>query len=153
MSTTIKAGWLKDSQGNKFAPKTMSSQVQMNDGTIIEDKLNEISDNAIAHSNANLESAKTYTDESVVKYDLSKNGTTITLTGTDESVSSIEESVTTATDDGAGNVTLESAAAISYVDEITKQEIIDATLASLKTEALTFTLDDGTTVTKEVVVK
>ena len=27
MSTTVKAGWLKDEQGNKFAPKTLSSQV------------------------------------------------------------------------------------------------------------------------------
>ena len=40
MSTTVKAGWLKDSQGNKFAPKTMSSQVIRNDGTILEDKIN-----------------------------------------------------------------------------------------------------------------
>jgi hypothetical protein len=40
MSTTLKAGWLKDSQGNKFAPKTMSSQVIKDDGTLLEDKIN-----------------------------------------------------------------------------------------------------------------
>ena len=40
MSTTVKAGWLKDSQGNKFAPKTLSSQVVTNDGQTLEDKLN-----------------------------------------------------------------------------------------------------------------
>ena len=40
MSTTVKAGWLKDNQGNKFAPKTMSSQVVRDDGTLLEDKIN-----------------------------------------------------------------------------------------------------------------
>lgn len=40
MSTTIKAGWLKDNQGNKFAPKTMSSQVINDDGTLLEDSIN-----------------------------------------------------------------------------------------------------------------
>ena len=35
----IKTGWLKDKQGNKFAPKTLLSQVQTNDGTLLEDKL------------------------------------------------------------------------------------------------------------------
>ena len=40
MSTTLKAGWLKDSQGNKFAPKTMSSQVIKDDGTLLEEKIN-----------------------------------------------------------------------------------------------------------------
>lgn len=30
---TVKAGWLKDSQGNKFAPKTLISQVINEDGT------------------------------------------------------------------------------------------------------------------------
>ena len=39
MSTTVKAGWLKDSQGNKFAPKTLSSQVTTNDGILLEDKI------------------------------------------------------------------------------------------------------------------
>lgn len=40
MSTTIKSGWLKDSQGNKFAPKTMSSQVINDDGTLLEESIN-----------------------------------------------------------------------------------------------------------------
>ena len=40
MSQTVKAGWLKDSQGNKFAPKTLSSQVRTDDGRTIEDKFN-----------------------------------------------------------------------------------------------------------------
>lgn len=40
MSTeTIKTGWLKDKEGNKFAPKTLSSQVQTVDGILLEDKL------------------------------------------------------------------------------------------------------------------
>ena len=89
----------------------------------------------------------------IIEYSLSKTGTTITLMGTNDSVSTIEESVTTATDDDVGNVVLESASAITHVDEAVKQEIVSATLASLQTETLTFVLDDGTTVTKEVVVK
>ena len=48
MPTAIKTGWLKDKEGNKFAPKTLTSQVQTNDGTLIEDKiqadLNELSE-------------------------------------------------------------------------------------------------------------
>ena len=40
MSTTVKAGWLKDNQGNKFAPKTMSSQVINDDGILLEEKIN-----------------------------------------------------------------------------------------------------------------
>lgn len=39
MSTTINTGWLKNNNGEKFAPKTLSSQVLTNDGTSIESKL------------------------------------------------------------------------------------------------------------------
>lgn len=39
MSTEVKTGWLKDKNGDKFAPKTLTSQVQTNDGTLLEDKL------------------------------------------------------------------------------------------------------------------
>lgn len=39
MSTTVKTGWLKDKEGNKFAPKTLTSQVQTSDGTLLEDKI------------------------------------------------------------------------------------------------------------------
>ena len=39
MSTTVKAGWLKDKDGNKFAPKTMSSQVFNDDGTLLKDNI------------------------------------------------------------------------------------------------------------------
>lgn len=39
MSTTVKTGWLEDSNGDKFAPKTLTSQVQTSDGTLIEDKI------------------------------------------------------------------------------------------------------------------
>lgn len=40
MSTeTIKTGWLKDKQGNRFAPKTLTSQVQTSDGVLLEDKI------------------------------------------------------------------------------------------------------------------
>lgn len=39
MPTTVKTGWLKDKNGDKFAPKTLASQVQTSDGTLIEDKI------------------------------------------------------------------------------------------------------------------
>lgn len=98
-------------------------------------------------------SAKEYTDESVVNYTITKDGTTITLSGSDDSSSSIEESITTASDDNDGNVILESTSSISNVDEAIKQEIVNAVIASLRTETITFTLDDGSVVEKEVVVK
>lgn len=39
MSTTVKTGWLNDKNGDKFAPKTLISQVQTSDGILIEDKI------------------------------------------------------------------------------------------------------------------
>ena len=40
MSTIVNTGWLKDNNGEKFAPKTLSSQVVTSDGTILESKIN-----------------------------------------------------------------------------------------------------------------
>lgn len=54
MPTAIKTGWLKDKEGNKFAPKTLTSQVQTSDGILIEDKIQ-----------AELDTAKAYTDTAV----------------------------------------------------------------------------------------
>lgn len=42
MSTTVKTGWLKDSNGEKFAPKTLISQVQASDGSLLEDKISDL---------------------------------------------------------------------------------------------------------------
>lgn len=39
MSTTVKTGWLKNNNGEKFAPKTLTSQVQTSDGILLEDKI------------------------------------------------------------------------------------------------------------------
>lgn len=45
MSTTVKTGWLKDKNGDKFSPRTLTSQVQTSDGTPLEDKIaNDISE-------------------------------------------------------------------------------------------------------------
>lgn len=41
MSTPVKTGWLTDKNGDKFAPKTLVSQVQTSDGISLEDKLSE----------------------------------------------------------------------------------------------------------------
>ena len=49
--STVNIGWLKDSNGEKFAPKTLSSQVINSDGIILEDviqtKLNELVEDVI----------------------------------------------------------------------------------------------------------
>ena len=39
MSTPVSTGWIKDSNGEKFAPKTLTSQVQTSDGVLLEDKI------------------------------------------------------------------------------------------------------------------
>ena len=39
MSTPIQTGWLKNNNGEKIAPKTLVSQIQENDGTSLETKL------------------------------------------------------------------------------------------------------------------
>lgn len=39
MPTTVKTGWLQDKNGDKFAPKTLTSQVQTSDGVLLEDKI------------------------------------------------------------------------------------------------------------------
>ena len=41
MSTTVKTGWLKDAQGNKFAPKTLMSQIYDGDGSSFEEYIDQ----------------------------------------------------------------------------------------------------------------
>lgn len=96
-------------------------------------------------------------DEGSVKLQRAITGIVGQVVGFDDNGNAIaqdapEPSITTAIDDGAGNVTLESNSGIAYIEDALKQELINAVLASLNTETLTFTLDDGTIVTKEVVV-
>ena len=45
MSTTIKTGWLKDKSENKFAPKTLTSQVQTADGILLDTIIDTINSN------------------------------------------------------------------------------------------------------------
>ena len=39
MNENLNLGWLKDSNGDKFAPKTLISQVQASDGTSLDVKI------------------------------------------------------------------------------------------------------------------
>lgn len=48
MSTTVKTGWLHDKNGDKFAPKTLTSQVQTSDGILLEDKIQADLDTALS---------------------------------------------------------------------------------------------------------
>lgn len=57
MSTTVKAGWLKDNQGNRFAPKTLSSQVMTIDGISLEEKIYEDLDKIAGGTVSKAESA------------------------------------------------------------------------------------------------
>ena len=45
MATTVNVGWLNDENGDKFAPKTLSSQVINNDGTSLQNTLNTMTSN------------------------------------------------------------------------------------------------------------
>ena len=82
MSTVIKTGWLKDKNGEKFAPKTLTSQVITSDGvaleSAIEEKLDELKNeinsqehdhndeyDAKGSADAALDLAKTYTDSAI----------------------------------------------------------------------------------------
>jgi hypothetical protein len=83
MSTTVKTGWLHDKNGDKFAPKTLTSQVQTSDGILIEDKiqtdldtvkqeiLDEIGDIDLStyetktDAQTKLDEAKSYTDTAI----------------------------------------------------------------------------------------
>lgn len=56
MSTTIKTGWLNDKDGNKFAPKTLTSQVQTSDGILLEDKIQSDLEAAIANVSIDVDS-------------------------------------------------------------------------------------------------
>ena len=44
MSTTVNTGWLKDNTGEKFAPKTLSSQIITNDGESFDEEIKEYID-------------------------------------------------------------------------------------------------------------
>lgn len=53
--STVKTGWLKNNDGEKFAPKTLMSQVMTNEGTTLESQLS-------VELDATLAEAKAYTD-------------------------------------------------------------------------------------------
>lgn len=45
MSTKVNIGWLKDSNNEKFAPKTFTSQIISENGKILEDRLQNLEKN------------------------------------------------------------------------------------------------------------
>lgn len=49
MSTPIQTGWLTTENGDKFAPKTLTSQVQTSDGILLEDKIQSDLDEVISN--------------------------------------------------------------------------------------------------------
>ena len=76
MSTTVKTGWLKDNNGDKFAPKTLTSQVQTSDGVLLEDKIQADLDTMKAEIQADIEnidlSAYETTEDAQSKLDEAK---------------------------------------------------------------------------------
>ena len=59
MSNKVTIGWLKDAEGNRFAPKTLTSLIQTPDGILFEDKIQQDVENKITTA---LNSTKEYTD-------------------------------------------------------------------------------------------
>lgn len=111
MSTTVKAGWLKDKDGNKFAPKTMASQVINNDGTLLTAQIDS--------DLANLEqSLKDYTDEQIAG---------IGNVG-DANHAATADSATKATQDGNGNVIVDTYATKTEAQNM--QASVDEALAT-----------------------
>ena len=111
MSTTVKAGWLKDKDGNKFAPKTMASQVINNDGTLLTAQI----DSDLAELETSL---KDYTDEQIAA--LGNVG--------EADHASTADSATKATQDGSGNVIVDTYATKTEVQNM--QASVDEALAT-----------------------
>lgn len=59
---TVKTGWLVDKDRGKFAPKTLSSQIQTTDGILLEDKIK--SDLDVVKTTVE-QAAKDYTDAQI----------------------------------------------------------------------------------------
>ena len=59
MSNKVTIGWLKDAEGNRFAPKTLTSLIQTPDGILFEDKIQQDIEDKITTA---LNSTKEYTD-------------------------------------------------------------------------------------------
>lgn len=97
MSTTVKAGWLKDKDGNKFAPKTMSSQVINDDGTSLEDSINVELDaiKDILDDKADSSTVSANYNETIIG--LSVDGTTVTYIKGDGSVHTFQTQDTNTT--------------------------------------------------------
>lgn len=111
MSTTVKAGWLKDKDGNKFAPKTMASQIINNDGSLLTAQI----DSDLAELEASL---KEYTDEKIAG---------IGNVG-DANHSSTADEATKALQDGDGNVITSTYATKTELQNM--QTSVDEALAS-----------------------
>ena len=71
MATTVKTGWLKDRNGDKFAPKTLTSQVQTSDGILLEDKiqadLDAAKEDILANVSIDVDNALSSTSENPVQ--------------------------------------------------------------------------------------
>jgi hypothetical protein len=92
MSTTIKTGWLEDNNGEKFAPRTITSQITTNDGTPLEQKIETDILNSInevkEYTNSSYANSTLYTDGKIA--DLI-NGAPTTLDTLNEIAKAMEE--------------------------------------------------------------
>lgn len=94
MAETIKAGWLTDKDGNKFAPKTITSQIINGDGTLLTESLNA--------SLTELETTlKNYTDEQIANLEIPEGGGS---DGGNADHAATADTATKAIQDGNGNV-------------------------------------------------
>lgn len=142
MSTTVKTGWLNDKNGDKFAPKTLTSQVQTSDGTLLEDKIQADLDAAKTET---LEESKKYTDDiPVVKYDAAQELTDEQKTQARENIVAVSTAELTAK---AAELTAEIESKVEKVDGmgLSSNDYTDAEQAKLGT------VEEGATATSIVI--
>ena len=89
MTVEVSKGWLKDKQGTRVAPKTLTSQVQTNDGTLLETKIqNDITaaTNKLKSNIAGSDGIKVTQQTNGVSIALDNNDTFVLYCGTSSTV-------------------------------------------------------------------
>ena len=137
MSTTVNTGWLKDKNGDKFAPKTLSSQVMTSEGVALESKINSdlaVLDSSKAdlnHNHNNIYYDKTEIDSKLDVKQATINGAATTITSNNLTASRALIS------DGSGKVAVSavSSTELGYLDGVTSniQTQLDAKVPTSRT--------------------
>lgn len=156
MSTTINTGWLKDNNGDKFAPKTLTSQVQTSDGILLEnkietdilsakDEMQEYTD-SIASGKANTSHSHSISDVSNLQSTLDSKQATITGGATTITSSNLTTGRALISDsNGKVAVSAVTSTELGYLDGVTSaiQTQFDSLNNSLNNKCRFYTIDYG----------